>query len=110
MIRELGVFGSTDLAERRFSRHGGPVESLPRILNSKKKVARMATSAVAAPVAFAAAQNLKVYTADEMSQQDIKACIARPRVDFQSILQTVCHLQSPLRIRFFTQRSMEWVA
>ena len=51
-------------------------------------------SAVAAPEKPPQAANLKVYTASEMTEADVKACIARPRVDFTSILNTVTH-QAP---------------
>ena len=46
-------------------------------------------SAVAAPEKPPQQRNLKTYTANEMSEADIKACISRPRVDFSSILNTV---------------------
>ena len=53
-------------------------------------MAKLATAlAVAAPEAPSGAKHLRVHTVSTMNEQDIKKCIARPRVDFQSILQTV---------------------
>lgn len=46
-----------------------------------------AVLAVAAPEATS--RHLRVHTAGDMSAEDVHKCIARPRVDFQSILQTV---------------------
>ena len=57
-------------------------------------------SAVAAPEKPPQQRNLKTYTASEMSEAAVKACIARPRVDFCSILNTVrfCLLRYSLQI------------
>ena len=49
----------------------------------------MAVSSVAAPEKLSQKRNLKTYTAREMSEEEVKACISRPRVDFSSILQAV---------------------
>lgn len=45
--------------------------------------------AVAAPEAPISSNQLRVHTYSQMSGEDVKSCISRPRVDFQSILQTV---------------------
>ena len=45
--------------------------------------------AVAAPEMPKGTKNLKVHQISEMSAEDVRKCIARPRVDFGSILKTV---------------------
>jgi len=84
--RPVCSFG-TDLAERIVLQSRGSHFIAPE---SCRATSRMVTSAVAAPEAPSTTQYLKVHTASEMSPQDVKACIARPRVDFQSITNTVC--------------------
>lgn len=74
-------------------RLGGREENNAKSSVRHRKPASMAKVAailaVAAPEAPAAAKHLKVHTVSTMSETDVKKCIARPRVDFQSILQTV---------------------
>lgn len=78
-------FGS-NLASAQANKSLGRPCSVP-FPKAMKKLA--ATLAVAAPEAPAEQRNLKVHKVSEMSNEDVEKCIARPRVDFQSILQTV---------------------
>ena len=72
----------------------GEVKDVSQSYRAKRRM----VSAVAAPEAPASSQFLKVHTASEMSPQDVKACIARPRVNFESILQTVpLHSSRPFK-------------
>ena len=76
-------------------------------------MARMAeVLAVAAPEAPVGSQHLKVHTASKMTQEDVKDCIARPRVDFKSILETVssralhCHRALKCRTNVHLKRQV----
>ena len=74
-------------------RLSGLEDSTPATLLLHKRPAKMAKLAtilaVAAPEAPTGTKHLKVHTVSTMNKEDVKKCIARPRVDFQSILQTV---------------------
>lgn len=57
-------------------------------------------AAVAAPEKATPQKNLKTYTASEMTAEEVKACVARPRIDFTSILHTVTTIYASYLLAF----------